>query len=401
MIAAVAASCSADTPDELRVAFEEIPTPAGEGSGEPFLSTLGDTVYMSWLEPSGTGQGHVLRFARLAGGSWEPPRDVAASEGFFVNWADFPSLMPTSDGTLWAHWLQRGDAGGYDYGVRVSHSTDGGRTWSEPLKPHEDDSPTEHGFVSLFPLDEGIGLAWLDGRQYVAGPDGAAATREMTLRHRRIDTRGVSAPETLLDGRVCDCCQTDAARTDSGPVVVYRDRSPGEIRDIYITRWDGGTWTEGAPVHEDGWEIGGCPVNGPAVAARGERVAVAWFTGAGDLPRVRVAFSADGGATFGPPAEVDDGNPAGRVDVLMSEDGSALVSWIERTGGEAAEVRLRQVTPAGEAGRSVTITTSSAERASGFPRMVQTSGGRLTVAWTDVAGGTTRVRVTVVEREGT
>ena len=399
LIVGLAAACSADTPDAPRVAFQEIPSPAGEGSGEPFLSSFGDIVYMSWLEPAASG-GHDLRFSRLESEGWVAPLEVATSEGFFVNWADFPSITPAPDGTLWAHWLERGDAGGYDYGVRVAHSIDGGVTWSVALTPHEDGTPTEHGFVSVFPSGDGIGVAWLDGRRYAAGPDGMPPTQEMTLRFRRVGTAGMTDPETLLDGRVCDCCQTDAALTSAGPVLVYRDRSAEEIRDIYATRWDGSAWTEGAPVHADGWEIGGCPVNGPAVAARGDRVVVAWFTAAGDVPRVRVAFSEDAGATFGPAVEVDDGSPAGRVDVLMSENGSALVSWIERTGGEGAEVRLREVTPQGGAGESVTITTASAERASGFPRMVETAGGRLIVAWTDVSGGTTRVRVTAVDREG-
>ena len=40
----------------------------------------------------------------------------------------------------------------------------------------------------------------------------------------------------VLDARACDCCQTDAAMTSAGPVVVYRNRTEEEIRDIYIAR---------------------------------------------------------------------------------------------------------------------------------------------------------------------
>jgi hypothetical protein len=369
----------------------EIFAPAGEGSGEPFLSSAGDTVYLSWLEARGGGL-HELRFARWVNGSWGEPRVIAARPDFFVNWADFPSIAPGPGGVVWAHWLERGAHGGYDYGIRVVRSGDGGRTWSKPWTPHEDGTPTEHGFLSTVPLDDGIGFLWLDGRQ-LAGGSGGVASGDMALYFRAASVAGAPGPETLVDTRVCDCCQTDLALAASGPVAVYRDRSPEEIRDVYVTRLVGGVWTPGVPVHEDGWQTGACPVNGPAVAARHERVAVAWFTAAGGVPRVKVAFSDDSGSRFGKPVVVDDGNPAGRTDLLMLEDGGILVSWLERTGGEAADVRVRHVSPGGVLGPSASVSASSAERASGFPRLARTEGGVVLAAWTDATNVRTRVRV--------
>jgi len=248
----------------------------------------------------------------------------------------------------------------------------------------------------MLPLGEGIALSWLDGRQFAAGADGSPATQEMTVRFRTVDGGG-AGPEELLDARSCDCCQTDAALTETGPVVVYRDRSEDEIRDIYITRRTDEGWTEGTPVHTDGWHIAGCPVNGPAVGAQGSVVAVAWFTAAGDVPKVKVAFSTDGGITFTDPAQIDGGDPAGRVDLVLQEDGSALVSWLERTGGEGAEVRLRRVSEDGTVSAPFALATSSSGRASGFPRMVQTGQGDLIVAWTDIISDRARVRVARVE----
>lgn len=373
-----------------------LPAPAGEGSGEPFLSTSGDAVYMSWLQES-DGGGHDLWVSDLFDLEWTPPRLVAHSDRFFVNWADFPSVVSDASGRLWSHWLQRGEDGGYDYGIRVAHSDNMGFTWSEPWVLHDDGTATEHGFVSILPLAEGVGISWLDGRQYAAGPDGSPATKEMTVRYRTVDAAGVPGPEQLLDSRACDCCQTDAALAEAGPVVVYRDRTEDEIRDIYITRWTDDGWSEGTPVHADEWNIGGCPVNGPAVGARGQLVSVAWFTAAGDVPKVQVAFSTDGGATFGEPVQLDDGNPAGRVDLVLQEDGTALVSWLERTGGEGAEIRLRRVAADGSASEPFTVATSASGRASGFPRMVQTAGGNLIMAWTDILSDMARVRVASVE----
>jgi len=381
---------------------DDYPTPAGVGSGEPFLSTTGDVLAMSWLEPAPSG-GHDLWVARLDADGWRSRSRVAHGESFFVNWADFPSVVAGPDGTLWAHWLERTDGPGLAYGVRLARSTDGGGSWSEAWTPHGDGSPTEHGFASLFHFRNRLGITWLDGRRFAEGPEGETPTREMTLRFRHTDAEGRHGPELLLDARTCDCCQTDAALTDEGPVVVYRNRSDEEVRDIYITRLTDEGWTEGVPVHDDGWRIEGCPVNGPAVAARGQDVAVAWFTAAGDEPRAYLAFSRDGGASFGSPLRVDSGNPAGRVDLLMRDDGSVVVSWLERTGGGAADIRLRPVDAGGVSlGEARVVTTSSAERASGFPRMAQLpwDPGKILVAWTDVTEAESPgVRLTEVEVE--
>ena len=89
--------------------------------------------------------------------------------------------------------------------------------------------------------------------------------------------------------------QTAAAVTAEGPIVAYRDRSEGEIRDIYISRLAGGTWSEPAPVHRDNWKIAACPVNGPALSANGRQVAIAWFTAQGEEGHVFAAFSSDPG----------------------------------------------------------------------------------------------------------
>lgn len=387
--------------------------PAATGSGEPNVAAGPDgTVYLSWLEPAPDGVGHRLRFATLGDGApvpglgWSEARTVAEGEDYFVNWADFPSVVPLPGGTLAAHWLERNGEGTYAYGVRVALSRDHGATWRGPVIPHDDGTATEHGFVSLFPDPAGgLGMAWLDGRDFASdgdGPPKSPMEAEMSLRYARLpdaDARrsraATSGPEkeegghvrdrALVDARVCDCCQTSVALTDRGPLLVYRDRSGEEVRDIHASRLAAGGWTEPRAVHRDGWEIAACPVNGPSVDARAERAVVAWFTAARDTSRVRVAFSDDAGDTFEAPARLDGGRPAGRVDVVLAPDGSAVVSWLE-VRDEGAELLLRRVTPAGEAGPPVTAAASSAARSAGFPRMAL-SGDRIVLAWTDPSPG--------------
>lgn len=363
-------------------------SPAGPGSAEPNLTVAPDgRVYMSWLEPADSG--YALRFSVYGGSGWTPGRTIFASREFFVNWADFPSLEVLDGGRLAAHWLQRNGKGTYAYGVRISQSSNGGRTWSAPVTPHRDASETEHGFVAMWRESGRLGAAWLDGRKFKK--DGHDESNEMMLVSTTVLPNGSRGPEVRLDERTCDCCQNAAAVTSAGPVIAYRNRTETEIRDVYITRRVGGKWTRGVPVHNDNWNIAACPVNGPAIAARGRRVALAWFTAARDSARVNVAFSNDAGATFSSPVRVDGGAPAGRVDLAMLPDGGALVTWVERIGGDTAAVRVRRIGKDGRAGTTATIAASSAARASGFPRLAVT-GNSVLFAWT-VPGRPSSIRV--------
>jgi hypothetical protein len=171
--------------------------------------------------------------------------------------------------------------------------------------------------------------------------------------------------------------------TSRGPVVAYRDRSDHEVRDIAVVRRDGNRWTPPEPVSDDGWEIAGCPVNGPAIAAAGRRLAVAWYTQGANRPRVQVAFSNDAGASFGSSSTVDANEPLGRVDVVLDANGDALVAWVAAER-KAAAIRLARVTPAGRIGPAVTVAPTEASRASGFPRLERT-GAMLVLAWVEAS----------------
>ncbi len=384
LIACFLASCTEhETPSELY--FEELPSPAAPGSGMPeFAVTPSGTVYLSWLEP-GREKAHAFRLARL-GDTGVATKTIAEGDSWFVNWADFPTIMAWSDTALAAHFLTLNGASAYAYDVRVTQSRDGGSSWTTPIKPHRDNTQNEHGFVSLVPWkDDAVLVAWLDGRTY---PD----LQEMTLRSAVLDATGAITNETLLDARVCDCCQTSAAKTATGTVLAYRDRSEDEIRDIAVIRIDDSGPSEPTIVATDGWRITGCPVNGPAVSAQGQQVAVAWYTEAGDQPRVHVALSSNEARTFGPALRADDGNAIGRVDVAVDLEGYTHVSWVERTE-DGAVIRLRRFDQAGSPMDVTTVVATSAERASGFPRLAVGSG-EVYVAWTDAHASPSQVRIT-------
>ncbi|MDQ3289481.1 MAG: glycoside hydrolase [Pseudomonadota bacterium] len=360
-------------------------------------------VLLSWIEPDGPAPGsHVLKFARYSDGRWSDTKAIARGDDWFVNWADTPHIAATADGALWAHWLQKSSAATYSYDVALVRSGDGGGSWSTPVLVNDDGTPTEHGFVSLWPAShDSLGVAWLDGRRTASGEShGAPAGHHahaagsggdeaamMTLRASVFDSALQRSAEQELDVSTCDCCQTDAVATPGGAMLAYRDRTAEEIRDIYVARFQDGVWQSPARVHADEWTMPACPVNGPAIHARGSDAIVGWYTAADGTPTVKVAHSSDAGASFAGPRAVDGGDAVqGRVAVAMGES-VAWVLWL-REAGSSQSLQLALFSPdlTRELQRIEVATLQGRGRGTGFPQMVL-SGENAHVIWTDVIDG--------------
>ncbi len=353
-------------------ALERVALPAMEGAQAPRIVSTSAGLVASWLEPA--GDGHRLRVATLTEAAVSTASTVVEGRPVFVNWADVPSVREGGDGALYTWWPEIVGNAPYAYGVQLARSVDGGTTWSPLGMVHDDGTATEHGFVSMAPVATGVRVAWLDGRETGSG-------EPMTLRTAVVGAE-VGAT-SVLDARVCDCCGTDATSVaDGATLIVARDRSVHEIRDIVAVRVgvDGVATT--ARVHADGWEIAGCPVNGPRVVARGDRVAVAWYTEV-DGPEVRLAWSDDGGRTFGDVVPIAGGaadGPLGRVGLAWAGREDVAVSWLDRDT-ERAVVRVRRASRDGRVGEPLDLGFTGADRASGFPALARYDDW-LGVVWT-------------------
>ena len=376
--------------------IEPLNSPAGPNSGQPQLTASSRGVILSWIERDGANA--TLRFAERRASGWSLPRTVASGSDWFVNWADLPSVVRLADGTLVGHWLQKSGPDTYAYDVRLSYSRDDGKSWSRSFTPHTDGTRTEHGFASLFQMPgAGLGLVWLDGRAtkpQAGHGDHAAGGGAMSVRFAAFDGNWKPVSEAPVDLRVCDCCPTAAAVTSDGPIAAFRNRTEGEVRDIYVSRFENGRWTEPNSVHNDGWKINACPVNGPMLSARGRDVAIAWFSAKDDQGHAFVAFSTDAGRTFGSPIRLDDTGALGRVDVEVLADGGAVASWIE-SAGQHAQFRMRRINRSGTRSPATTISDIPGGRASGYPR-IALNGDELIFVWTESAQTGTRVRTAVM-----
>lgn len=363
---------------------EPVPLSLSSGSGAlgPRLTVGPDgDVLLSWMEHR--EEGAALRVSRLGETGWLTAIDVVEDPKMFVNWADLPSVTSLGDDRWIAHWLSYSADQTYSYDVLLSQSDDTGKNWSAATSPHTDDTPTEHGFVSMWRSNEDntspTGLVWLDGRNTVKEASDDPTSSGMTLRAAFVDGTGNLSGEQLIDDLICDCCQTDIAISSLGPIAVYRDRTPDEIRDISITRFLDGRWQPGEPFSSDGWEISACPVNGPAIAANGDFVAVAWFTVATGTPFVNVRISKNGGKQFGERVLIASGAVLGHVDIAYIGDSSFAVSWM-RKGDDLHDIHVRSITTAGALSKIRTVGRTAVSR--NVPQMIEHDGD-LIFAWTD------------------
>ncbi|OAB81522.1 hypothetical protein [Cochleicola gelatinilyticus] len=361
---------------------EFIENPSEENSALPRLFGSENGLFFSWVETKDTTD--FLKYSVLKDASWESVETVTSGTDWFTNWADFP-VIAENNGSILTNILQRSANGTYTYDIKLNLFSSETQRWNKNFILHKDGTKSEHGFVSMQPYgEESFFITWLDGRNTTGGHEGHdqhSSAGAMTLRSAVVHTDGSIANETELDSKVCDCCNTAAAITSKGPIVAYRDRSDEEIRDVSILRWENNKWTAPQTLGNDAWKIAGCPVNGPAISAIDASVAVAWFTGANELPKVYAAFSEDNGATFKNPIRMDSSEAVGRVDIALITATEAVVCWLE-TDGAQTYIMASKISDDGEKGEAIEIANIESGRSSGFPQM-ELYNDKLYFAWTE------------------
>ena len=360
------------------IIIEEISFLYDNNNAQPSLVSTNGSLSLTWIS-SDADMNASLNFRQYKNENWTDPQTFAVGSNWFVNWADFPTHAISGDQVL-TSYLKKSASGTYTYDVFLSLHKLSGEKIIEDFILNTDGFNAEHGFVSIAAKDnDGFFVTWLDGRNTVE-KDINGNHKPMTIRFAEITNAGDIISETELDSSVCDCCQTSITYSDKGPVVVYRDRSDKEVRDIYVTRNINDNWENPIPVHNDGWIIYGCPVNGPKVVSNSKNLAVSWFTVFDGKPTVNLSFSESYGSSFSSPIKINDLNAIGRVDAAFLNEKEVIVSYME--GDDfGTYLRIKKVSIDGKVSEPITISKIDSGRGTGVPQL-EILNGEIFIMWT-------------------
>lgn len=360
------------------IIIEDISFLYDNSNAQPSLTSSNGSLALTWIS-SDKDMNASLNFRQFKNKQWTNSQTLAIGSDWFINWADFPTHAISGDRVL-TSYLKKSASGRYTYDVFLNLQKLSGEKIKEDFILNTDGFKAEHGFVSIAEgNNEGFFITWLDGRNTVE-KELNGNHKPMTIRFAEITTAGDIVNEIELDSSVCDCCQTSITNTDKGPIVVYRDRSDKEIRDIYVTRNIDDGWETPVPVYNDEWEIYGCPVNGPKVVSNSNNLAVSWFTVADGKPSVNLSFSESFGSSFSNPIKINDSTAIGRVDVAFLNDNEVLVSYME-VDDVGTYLRLKKVSIDGKVSKPITISKIDSGRNTGVPQL-EILDNEIFIVWT-------------------
>ena len=370
------------------VFIQEIPFFYENSNAQPNLVSSNGSLSLSWISSKEENKAS-LNYSQYVEGRWIKPQVIASGSDWFINWADFPAHAINQDLIITSH-LKKSASGTYTYDVVLNLQKLSGEKIKEDFLLNTDGVEAEHGFVSIIANNKkGFFITWLDGRNTIEKKlDGDH--KPMTIRFAEITDKGDVIKESELDSSTCDCCQTSIAITNDGPIVVYRDRGEKEVRDIYSVKNINGTWEEPNAVHDDGWIINGCPVNGPKVAVNSKDLAVAWFTVSNENPLVNVSFSKNNGNSFGAPLKVNDHDAIGRVDVSFLNDEEVIVSYME-VDDIGTYLRIKKVSFDGKISEPITISKIDGGRNTGVPQL-EIIDSEIFIVWTIFLDGMNQLK---------
>jgi len=145
-------------------------------ASEPNLITGQDgKVYLTWIEQRSDTA--FLKISNLEKRNWTGIETITGGTNWFLNWADFPSVAVNSESDVLVNYLQKSGEDTYAYDVIIKAKANG--EWQRANRPHNDQTQTEHGFVSMVPVFSGLFfMTWLDGRNTL----NEDATNAMSIR---------------------------------------------------------------------------------------------------------------------------------------------------------------------------------------------------------------------------
>jgi hypothetical protein len=360
------------------------------------------------LAVSGGHAGSSLGMATSGDGgdSFSPPVRISPEDSKVSSHGENSPTFAFSPGIeAFALW-ERSSGHGIGTELLLSRSPAFGHVWEEPIVVTDKAEPSTNAFSSLGVSPRGeVFAVWLDGRD----PDKGRPGTSSVYLAKSTDGGKSFHPNTAVAHGVCPCCRPTLAFGERGMVFVsWRQVFPGSIRDMAIaTSDDGGkSFSEPLRVATDNWKIDGCPHSGAAMATKGRRLWISWYSdGDGSNSGVRLSWTDDGGRNFAKPVlisgEILDAN---HPDMAVADDGRLLLVFKGRAPGQQAGWApsgpwMLEVFDDGTFTKPLLVPGHQASIS--YPRIAGGTLGRTFVTWTEKGErGMTQVRLSRGRREG-
>lgn len=382
LVSLTGTSCQRLKTPHMRMESSVRPIPAGgSSSSSPRLGLwVPDTVFA--LTVAGDeSQLHVqLQFSRDGGDTFGNPIILSEPNAKVrAGGENSPVLATDVQEDVYAAWFQS-VAGTTQLMVKSLDPNPG-----KPVNVLDVDRNSEAyaGFPTLAATHAGdVYVAWLDERDKAQGSSSVYFSRS--------SDHGVTFSRNVrIAASACVCCRPQLYVGPSGDIyLAWRQIFEGDVRDMVMAHSnDGGkTFSQPVRVAVDNWVLHACPDVGPAIGISNGRLYVAWYSEGQEEPGIRLAISANGGASFARPHIVSaDVLDATHPRLSVSENGRVLLTFQGRPAHEDTKWRSNQAFIVEIDGESFTrpIQATNSEHSVHDPDVLAGTAGRLFLAWTE------------------
>lgn len=270
--------------------------------------------------------------------------------------------------------------------IRFSRSVDEGETFSQPLTVNDNLEIISHRFETMEVNERGqVYIAWLDKRDLSAAAKKGEKYTGLGVYYAVSDDNGASFHSNVKAAdHACECCRVAMAMdTDGTPVIAWRHVFDKNVRDHAMMRLDG----KSQPIRlsYDNWEVEACPHHGPAVSiARDGVYHFVWFNNAPERHGLFYAYSSDQGKSFSSPMNFGNFKAQASHPTVLSLGKRVFIAWKE-FDGEATGIYLMHSSDGGNrwsAPRKIASTANTSDH----PLLIG-SGAKAYLSWNTVAEG--------------
>jgi hypothetical protein len=325
-------------------AFAQMPHDHGQAPKEPCAEptlrcalkvtpTFGPDgrLWLVWMAASRVWVAHSTDVGR----SFSQPVSISADTRN-LDWGPDarPKIAVDRDGRVFVAFAVFKDQA-FNGQVFYTRSVDGGHTFAKPVAITADPESQRFEAIAL-DADGSLFAAWLDKRNRIPAKARNEEYAGAALAFTWSNNHGATVSETrIAHDDTCECCRLGIAfEGPRRPVVVFRNIFPGSIRDHAVTTFTD-RWTPG-PIYRvsvDDWKTEVCPHAGPSLALSPDGAYhVAWYTNGSVRKGLFYASSSDGGRSFSAPMRIGDADRNPSNPYLISVGDQLWLAWKEFDG---------------------------------------------------------------------